>query len=116
GRRGAPCAHVGRRSAASRAEAPLSGARTAPFPLARRERALRPAELNPRRRGAFPKRGFPRIGARMKAICWHGKGDVRVDAVPDPRIEDPRDVVVKVTATAICGSDLHLYDGFVPGM
>jgi threonine dehydrogenase-like Zn-dependent dehydrogenase len=52
----------------------------------------------------------------MKAICWHGKGDVRVDAVPDPRIEDPRDVVVKVTATAICGSDLHLYDGFVPGM
>lgn len=52
----------------------------------------------------------------MKAICWHGKEDVRVDTVPDPRIEDPRDIVVKVTATAICGSDLHLYDGFVPGM
>jgi threonine dehydrogenase-like Zn-dependent dehydrogenase len=52
----------------------------------------------------------------MKAICWHGKSDVRVDDVPDPRIQDPRDAIVKVTATAICGSDLHLYDGYVPSM
>lgn len=52
----------------------------------------------------------------MKAVCWHGKGDVRVDEVPDPAIQDPRDAIVKVTATAICGSDLHLYDGYVPSM
>src|SRR5690349_7748255 len=52
----------------------------------------------------------------MKALCWHGKNDVRVDAVPDPKIEDPRDAIIKVTATAICGSDLHLLDGFMPTM
>ncbi|HEX6641787.1 MAG TPA: zinc-dependent alcohol dehydrogenase [Thermoanaerobaculia bacterium] len=49
----------------------------------------------------------------MKALRWYGKGDVRVESVPDPKIEDPRDVVIKVTATAICGSDLHLYDHYV---
>lgn len=52
----------------------------------------------------------------MKALCWHGKGDVRVDTVPDPKIENPRDAVIKVTSTAICGSDLHLFDGYMPGM
>lgn len=52
----------------------------------------------------------------MKAVCWHGAGDVRVDNVPDPVIADPGDVIVKITATAICGSDLHLYDGFMPTM
>jgi threonine dehydrogenase-like Zn-dependent dehydrogenase len=52
----------------------------------------------------------------MKAICWHGTHDVRVDNVPDPVIADPGDVIVKITATAICGSDLHLYDGFMPTM
>ncbi|HYG85349.1 MAG TPA: zinc-dependent alcohol dehydrogenase [Azospirillum sp.] len=52
----------------------------------------------------------------MKALCWHGKGDIRYDTVPDPKIEHPRDAIVKVTACAICGSDLHLYDGFMPGM
>ncbi|MCC6509637.1 MAG: glutathione-dependent formaldehyde dehydrogenase [Pirellulaceae bacterium] len=52
----------------------------------------------------------------MKALCWHGKGDVRVDNVPDPKIEDPRDAIIKVTATAICGSDLHLFDGYMPAM
>lgn len=52
----------------------------------------------------------------MRALCWHGKSDVRVDDVPDPQIQDPRDAIVKVTATAICGSDLHLYDGYVPSM
>ncbi|WP_434426110.1 zinc-dependent alcohol dehydrogenase [Nannocystis pusilla] len=52
----------------------------------------------------------------MRALCWHGKSDVRVDDVPDPTILDPRDVIIRVTATAICGSDLHLYDGFVPTM
>ncbi|WP_332670958.1 zinc-dependent alcohol dehydrogenase [Aromatoleum sp.] len=52
----------------------------------------------------------------MKALCWHGKKDVRCDDVPDPRIEDPRDAIVKVTSCAICGSDLHLYDGFMMGM
>jgi threonine dehydrogenase-like Zn-dependent dehydrogenase len=52
----------------------------------------------------------------MKALCWHGKKDIRCDTVPDPRIEHPRDAIVKVTTCAICGSDLHLFDGFVPGM
>ena len=52
----------------------------------------------------------------MRALCWHGKKDIRCDTVPDPKIEDPRDAIVKVTSCAICGSDLHLYDGFMPGM
>lgn len=52
----------------------------------------------------------------MKALCWHGTGDMRVDTVPDPVLIDPTDVLIKVTSTAICGSDLHLYDGFMPTM
>ena len=52
----------------------------------------------------------------MKALVWHGKHDVRVDTVPDPRIEVPSDIVIRVTSTAICGSDLHLYDGMMPTM
>jgi threonine dehydrogenase-like Zn-dependent dehydrogenase len=52
----------------------------------------------------------------MKALCWHGQGDVRIDTVPDPKILHPRDAIIKVTATAICGSDLHLLDGYVPTM
>ena len=52
----------------------------------------------------------------MKALVWHGKNDVRCDTVPDPRIEEPRDAIVRVTSTAICGSDLHLYDGYIPAM
>jgi threonine dehydrogenase-like Zn-dependent dehydrogenase len=52
----------------------------------------------------------------MKAVCWHGANDVRVDTVPDPKILNPRDAIVKITSTAICGSDLHLYDGFIPSM
>jgi threonine dehydrogenase-like Zn-dependent dehydrogenase len=52
----------------------------------------------------------------MRAVCWHDKLDVRVETVPDPAILNPRDAIVRVTATAICGSDLHLYGGFVPGM
>jgi threonine dehydrogenase-like Zn-dependent dehydrogenase len=46
----------------------------------------------------------------MRALCWHGKGDVRVDTVPDPKIQHSRDAVIKITACAICGSDLHLLD------
>jgi len=52
----------------------------------------------------------------MKAVCWHGKHDVRVERVSDPAILNPRDAIVRVTSTAICGSDLHLYDGFIPSM
>src|SRR5512138_2087569 len=52
----------------------------------------------------------------MKALCWYGTNDVRVEKVPDPKILNPRDAVIKVTLTAICGSDLHLYDGFIPTM
>jgi threonine dehydrogenase-like Zn-dependent dehydrogenase len=52
----------------------------------------------------------------MRATCWHGKNDIRVDNVPDPTILNPGDAIVKITSTAICGSDLHLYDGFIPTM
>ena len=52
----------------------------------------------------------------MRALCWHGKGDVRVDTVPDPKIQHSRDAIIKITACAICGSDLHLLDGYQPTM
>ena len=52
----------------------------------------------------------------MKALCWHGTNDIRCDNVPDPTIEDARDVIIKVTSCAICGSDLHLMDGMMPTM
>jgi threonine dehydrogenase-like Zn-dependent dehydrogenase len=52
----------------------------------------------------------------MRALCWYGTNDVRVETVPDPQILNARDVIIKVTATAICGSDLHLLDGFMPTM
>jgi threonine dehydrogenase-like Zn-dependent dehydrogenase len=52
----------------------------------------------------------------MKAVCWWGKGEVRVVDVPEPKIINPHDAIVRVSLTAICGSDLHLYDGYVPTM
>jgi threonine dehydrogenase-like Zn-dependent dehydrogenase len=50
----------------------------------------------------------------MKALTWHGKRDVRVDTVPDPRIEHPTDAIVRITSSGICGSDLHLYEVMGP--
>lgn len=52
----------------------------------------------------------------MKALTWHGTKDVRLETVDDPEIVNPRDAIIRVTSTAICGSDLHLYDGVIPGM
>jgi threonine dehydrogenase-like Zn-dependent dehydrogenase len=52
----------------------------------------------------------------MRALRWHGKHDIRCERVPDPAIEDGRDAIVKVSSCAICGSDLHLFAGFMPGM
>ena len=52
----------------------------------------------------------------MRALTWHGNNDVRVDTHPDPEIINPRDAIIKVTSTAICGSDLHLFGGVIPGM
>jgi threonine dehydrogenase-like Zn-dependent dehydrogenase len=52
----------------------------------------------------------------MKALCWYGTNDVRISRVPDPKILNPRDAIIKITSTAICGSDLHLLDGFIPTM
>jgi threonine dehydrogenase-like Zn-dependent dehydrogenase len=54
--------------------------------------------------------------ALMKALTWHGKSDIRCESVPDPRIEHGRDAIIKVTACAICGSDLHIFDGVIPSM
>ncbi len=52
----------------------------------------------------------------MKALTWHGKHDIRCESVPDPKIEQPRDAIIKVTSCAICGSDLHIYNGVIPEM
>jgi threonine dehydrogenase-like Zn-dependent dehydrogenase len=52
----------------------------------------------------------------MRALCWHGRHDVRVETTPDPKIVNPKDAILEITATAICGSDLHLYDGVIPTM
>lgn len=52
----------------------------------------------------------------MRALTYHGTHDVRMDTVPDPKIMNPRDAIIEVTSTAICGSDLHLYDGVIPAM
>jgi threonine dehydrogenase-like Zn-dependent dehydrogenase len=52
----------------------------------------------------------------MKANCWNGVTDLRVEEVPDPKILNPRDAILRITSTAICGSDLHLYDGYIPTM
>jgi len=52
----------------------------------------------------------------MRALCWYGRNNVRVETVPDPEIVNPRDAIIKVTSTAICGSDLHMYDGYLPSM
>src|SRR5690242_21855214 len=61
-------------------------------------------------------RNLPSRETSMKAVCWYGAEDVRVTNVPDPKIQNPRDAIVRVTTTAICGSDLHLYGGFIPSM
>jgi threonine dehydrogenase-like Zn-dependent dehydrogenase len=52
----------------------------------------------------------------MKALCWYGTGDVRVETVPDPVILSPTDAIIRVTSTAICGSDLHMFDGYIPAL
>jgi threonine dehydrogenase-like Zn-dependent dehydrogenase len=52
----------------------------------------------------------------MRALTWHGTHDVRVETVPDPQLQSPGDAIIKITSTAICGSDLHLYDGMMPTM
>ncbi|HVF86761.1 MAG TPA: zinc-dependent alcohol dehydrogenase [Pyrinomonadaceae bacterium] len=52
----------------------------------------------------------------MKALCWFGKNDTRVETVPDPKILNPRDAILRITSAAICGSDLHLYNGYIPTM
>ncbi|MBB1248838.1 zinc-dependent alcohol dehydrogenase [Rhizobium sp. G21] len=52
----------------------------------------------------------------MKALTWHGKSDIRCESVPDPKIQHGRDAIIKVTACAICGSDLHIFDGMIPDM
>src|SRR3954465_11112178 len=66
-------------------------------------------------------RGSPSIGQQlqgsgMKALVWRGTEDIRCESVPDPKIEQDRDAIIKVTSCAICGSDLHLFDHFMPGM
>ncbi|MGW4210814.1 alcohol dehydrogenase catalytic domain-containing protein [Lentzea sp. NPDC004789] len=52
----------------------------------------------------------------MKAVVWHGIGDIRGESVPDPKIPEPSDAIVRITRSAICGTDLHLVRGTMPGM
>ena len=52
----------------------------------------------------------------MKALCWHGPHRLTIDSVPEPTLIDPEDIILKVTSTAICGSDLHMYNGFLSDM
>ena len=52
----------------------------------------------------------------MKALCWQGKNKLSVESVDDPKILNPGDAIIRITRTAICGSDLHLYDGYIPTM
>ncbi len=52
----------------------------------------------------------------MKAVCWMGASKVEVHEVADPQIINPQDAIIKITRTAICGSDLHLFDGYIPTM
>src|SRR6185312_2755238 len=61
---------------------------------------------------------IPRIagGMSMKAVCWYGKKDVRIENVPEPKLLTKRDAIVKTSLTAICGSDLHLFHGLIPSM
>src|SRR6185437_3037372 len=58
--------------------------------------------------------GPQRRGGAMKALTWHGRRDVRVETVPDPEIEEPTDVIVQITSSGLCGSDLHLYEVLGP--
>src|SRR5581483_1615139 len=76
----------------------------------RRAPGRRGPAVGPDGRGAAPEAGL------MRAVCWEGARQVTVATVPDPEILNPRDAIVRVTATAICGSDLHLYNGMVPSM
>src|SRR5690606_34934293 len=87
-----------------------------------RQRAPRPAPGPaagahlPAAGGAERRRGPHDRSGAMKAACWMGKRRVRIEEVPEPRILNSRDAIVRVTSAAICGSDLHLYNGFVPTM
>src|SRR3954471_19668819 len=67
------------------------------------------------RRPSRPSRRRPRRND-MRALTWQGKQDVRVETVPDPQLVNPRDAIIRITSTAICGSDLHLYDHYIPGL
>src|SRR5260221_208293 len=105
-----PAARSARCSRASPAARRSAGSRTTCAALGR---CSRPARLP--RPSANPRAGAEWF-TEVRAGCWHDKLDVRVESVPEPKLLNPRDAIVRVTATAICGSDLHLYGGFVPGM
>src|SRR5690606_4490137 len=96
--------------ASRRGAAPFSVARRFPWAGAWRGGGCR--DLSPRSR----RPGSPAEGDTMKALCWTGVNEVTVRKVPDPRILNRQDAIVKVTASSTCGSDLHLLDGYVPAM
>src|SRR4029079_17004400 len=88
-------------------------------PRRRRRKASRAGVGRPRRRAGMAIAAHASRtpwSTPMKALCWHGKEDIRYETVPDPEIEHPRDAIIKMSCCAICGSDLHFFDGFMPGM
>src|SRR4051812_44276702 len=93
--------------------------RRAGAPRARGKAAQGPADSSNRRR-ALPTGAanslFRWIGKDMRATCWYGPNNMVVEDVPDPKIVNKQDAIVRITSTAICGSDLHLYNGFIPFM
>src|SRR5258708_33530879 len=113
-RRGSSTLQSAARSArCSRASPAARHSAGSPTTCDARGRCSRPARLP--RPSANPRAGAEWF-TEVRAVCWHDKLDVRVESVPEPKLLNPRDAIVRVTATAICGSDLHLYGGFVPGM
>jgi hypothetical protein len=79
------------------------------IPLSGGDRVTGPKSVSGQAAGVLDAFTYLEEDGAMKAVTWHGKRDVRVDTVPDPKVEEPTDAIIEVTSTNICGSDLHLY-------
>src|SRR3954451_9922906 len=113
GRRGGEADRQGSRDGAERRSPPVQAARRDGRDRPVRQHSDGPPAGNSREATT---RATARGGRSMKATCWMGRNKVEVENVPDPKILNDRDAIVRITSTAICGSDLHLYDGYIPSM
>ena len=103
-------------AAAGRQGRRVPGDDVRPVPVGSRARRLAAVQAVSGGRRVCDGHAFGTRGGVMKAVRYYGKEDVRVERLPDLTILNPRDAVVKVTTTAICGSDLHIYGGYIPTM